>query len=210
MSILLVQVPVSALSIDEVKCPDRDKSQILDHLVRYFAKFDPLPAITVALSEEGVATVVRGHNYLLAARILARATVRAVVASPPHSSEIVKRFLARADVTPLDWEAIKAGEDQNPRPRGWHVFFFERPLSVEEKQAFDNAARELFAEPNLQVLHDDSGPAAEFEASTPVTEPTWARRHLDVFAGFARDYVPIVSYQGRRFTALWSAPSAPA
>ncbi len=101
MGMLLVQVPVSAVSIDEERFPDRDTVHILEHLVHYCAKFDPLPAITVVV-EDGKVQVIRGHKYLAAARALARSTIRAVVASPP-SSEAVKEFLACKDVTVLDW-----------------------------------------------------------------------------------------------------------
>lgn len=198
MAILLVQIPVGAVSIDETRLPDRDESQILEHLVHYCGKFDPLPAITVVI-EGTTATVVRGHKYLLAARALGRPSVRAVVASPPSSAE-VKPFLSGSGVMVLDWEAIKAKEEQDLTPMGWHVFFFGRSLSNEEKRAFDEGVGALFSDRNsIHVLHDDSGPLAEFEAPTPVTDPEWMAKHLAVFTRFARQHAPIVSYQGRRF-----------
>lgn len=197
VTILLVQLPVAAVSIDETISPDRDDSLILEHLVRYCAKFDPLPAITIAI-ERDAARVIRGHKYLIVARMLGRATIRAVVASPPSSVD-VKQFTARRDVTVLDWEAIKAKEGEDRNPSGWHVFFFERPLSIEEKRTFERATRELFADPTIDVLHDDSGPVAEFEARTPVTDTDWAARHLEVFRRYDREQVRIVSFQGRRF-----------
>jgi len=167
-------------------------------LVQYCGKFEPLPAITVAI-ERNTATVVRGHKYLLAARELGRPSVRAVVASPPSSAE-VKRFLSSSGATVLDWEAIKAEEEHDRRPTGWHVFFFGRPLSDEEKLAFDDGVGSVFAEStSLHVQHDDSGPLAEFEAPTPVTDLEWMAKHLAVFTRFARQHAPIVSYQGRRF-----------
>lgn len=197
--ILLVQLPVAAVSIDEAKFPDRDESHFLEHLVRYCEKFEPLPAITVAVEGNKV-KVIRGHKYLVAARMLGRPTIRAVIASPSASDE-VKTFLARGDVTTLDWEAIKAKEDQEPNPRGWHVFFFARSLSSEEKLDFNQRVWTLFSDRTISVVHDDVGPVAEFEAYTPVTDAAFAARHLETFKLFSNERVAIVSYQGRRFGA---------
>jgi hypothetical protein len=130
--------------------------------------------------------------------MLGRPRIRAVVASPASARD-VKRFLSRADVTALDWEAIKAREAQDLNPKGWHVLFFGRPLSSEEKRVFDDEVRTLFANPTVDVLHDDSGPAAEFEARVPVTDEAWFGAHLGVFTRFHRTHVPIVSFQGSRF-----------
>lgn len=65
-------------------------------MVHYCEKFDPLPAVTVAVNAESV-VVIRGHKYLLAARALKRPSIRAVVAAPPSSREEVSAFLARKD-----------------------------------------------------------------------------------------------------------------
>jgi len=199
MSMLLVQVPVSAVVIDEARSPDADRRLLLDHLIRYCARFEPLPAITLAV-EGNTAMVVRGHKYLLAARALGRPTIRAVI-SPPIESAAVQAFLARADVETLDWERIKADEASDPTPLGWQVFFFERALSPDEKADFDRRARGLFAgtEPQVEVLHDDDGPVAELLAPVPVGDHAWARRHLEAFTGFSNERVKIVSFQGARF-----------
>jgi hypothetical protein len=199
VTILIARIPVTAVGIDQVRYPDRDQSHIFDHLVRYCAKFDPLPAVTVVV-EGASATVIRGHKYLQAALALGRPTVRAVIASPP-SGGAVRAFLARVDVVLLDWDRIKAEEELERTPIGWHVFFFERSLSSAEKADFDDLVGALFAgvDRDILVAHDDTGPAAEFQARTPVTDEVWARRHLDAFSTFSRDRARIVSYQGRRF-----------
>lgn len=197
MGVLLVEVPVEIVSIDESASPDRDNSFILDHLVRYCSKFAPLPAITVSI-ERGTATVVRGHKYLIAARRLGRSTIRAVVRSQPAGAE-VHNFLSRSDVMVLDWEAIKSKEEKVGRPRSWHVFYFERPLSTDEKRAFATEVRRLFSDPTIEVLHEDTGPVAEFEADTPIEDPLWTTQHLATFRRFSNERVSILSYQGRRF-----------
>jgi hypothetical protein len=196
LAILLVQIPPELAYIDEARSPDRDRHYIFDHLLRYLAKFDPLPAIGIEI-EQGKGRVVRGHKYLTAARILGRGTVRAVIVSPP-TSEDVQQFLARPEVTVLDWEAIRAKEDEERNPRGWQIFYFERPLSDAEKRAFDSAVRELHEGQTIDILHDDSGPVAEFEANISMDED-WMRSHLATFLRFDREHVRIVSFQGGRF-----------
>lgn len=51
MPILLVQVSLDVVSLDAA-VPDRDDSQVFDHLLRYCAKSDPLPAITITVIGE--------------------------------------------------------------------------------------------------------------------------------------------------------------
>ncbi len=82
------------------------------------------------------------------------------------------------------------------------MFFFERRLTLQEKEAFDARVALLFAsvEPTaIRVHHDDDLKLAEFEARTPGGDHTWATEYLFTFAGFSREVVRIVSYQGRRF-----------
>jgi len=198
MGILLVQIPVAAVSTDE-RFPDGDDSFIPEHLRYYCAKFDPLPAITIVV-EEDRAIVVRGRKYLLVARDLGRTEVRAVVASSAEESD-VKALLARDDVTILDWTRLEEAEELERVPRAWHVFFFERALAPDERMEFDSRVQSLFAEFEnpVRVIHHDSGPVAEFEARSPVTDRAWAAKHLAVFTAVSRECVRIVSYQGRKF-----------
>ena len=51
---LLVQVPVSAVALDESRYPMRGDRHIFEHLVRYCAKFDPLPAIEVVIHRQSI------------------------------------------------------------------------------------------------------------------------------------------------------------
>lgn len=62
MSLVLVSVPVAAITIDESKYPDRDDGFVLTHLERYLRKFAPLPAVTLSV-EDDAPTVVRRHKY---------------------------------------------------------------------------------------------------------------------------------------------------
>ena len=204
MFILLADVPPAVVSIDEFRFPDRDRTQIFEHLVRYCSKFDSLPAITI-LIENTKATVVRGHKYLLAAHALGRATIRAVITGSPTKQDF-ESFLSRTQSKGLDWETIKTAEARVPAPKGWHVFFFAHSLSSEQKIIFDEIVTILFPDQNIYVTYDEASPLAEFKAKTPVTDVVWMAKHLDAFATFSRVEVPIVSYQGRRF-GLTAAPS---
>jgi hypothetical protein len=199
MPILLAQVPTNAVTVDDERYPDRDELHVLAHLMRYCSKFDPLPAITIVV-EGDTAIVVRGHKYLKAAIQLGRATLRAVIASPPGEAR-VRKFLARPDVTVLDWESIKAAEEKEVTRLGWHIFYFERPLSSEEKRDFDERVSKLFPMPGgpVPVTHDDAGPLAEFQVQTPVQDEAAARAHHNVFAAFSSNRARIVTYQGMRF-----------
>ena len=196
MTILLADVPLAAIAIDETRFPDREQKLVPAHLLRYFEKFDPLPAIVLAIEDER-AIIVRGHKYLAAARALGRPTIRAVINSPSTRDE-VRAFLGRPDVAVLDREEIRTKEAEQPNPSGWHVFFFKRILSDGEKLQFDDLVRSLF-HGSIRIIHDDTGPVAEFEAATPVTDEAWASTSLASFSSFSQDVVTIVSYQGRRF-----------
>lgn len=197
VAIVLVEVPTGAVTLDEVKYPDRDTSLVFEHLVRYCSRFEPLPAIGVALNGRTV-TVVRGHKYLRAAKVLGRPSIRAVVvgASPREDLDMA---IAAVGGKLLDWEGIRDAERNEPVPMGWHVFFFARPLSADEKASFERVVSSAFPGVPVRVEHDDAGPAAEFEAPTPVTDESWARRNLGAFSAFSEECVPIVSYLGRRF-----------
>jgi len=169
------------VSIDAARSPDRDDSFVFEHLVHYCSKFEPLPAIGIEI-EGRTARVVRGHEYLLAATALGRSAIRAVVTGAPKS-EKVKAFVAEVGARFLDWEAIKAAEQRQPVPMGWHVVFFRRPLSPAEKAAFDMVVTGLFDD-SVRVDHHDAGPVAEFEAPTPVTDEAWATKYLGALSGF--------------------------
>lgn len=198
---LLVQIPVDVTALD-ARYPDRDDSLIESHLVRYCSKFDPLPAVTIRI-EGPSAIVTRGHKYLAVAKRLKRTRVRAVIASPEYDPD-VKKFLARDDVEQLNWDKIKTTEASELTPRGWHVFFFERQLSSDERCVFDALIVRLFADfaqdSVIDVQHDESEPAAEVFARTPVESEQWARDCRTALAEFGRTHVRIVSYQGRRFS----------
>lgn len=198
MTFVLFETPVESVRRMDLKYPDRQASFIFEHLLEYCSKFDPLPAISIAVEGDGL-FVTRGHKYLDCAVALARPTIRAVL--PTGSDEVRKALLSRPDVKVLDWEAIKSREATDVRPRGWHVLFLQQMLSATQKLHLENEIREQFGDITLRVSHDDSRRLAEFEAQTPVTDIVWGRAWLDRLSTFSRHHVEIVSYQGDRFGA---------
>jgi hypothetical protein len=196
----VVTIPVSVIALDTKQVAERDTSFVLAHLTRYFSKFDPLPMIGVRI--DGAALLVtRNPEYVEAARALGRPRIRALVES--HASpEDLERFLARSDVERLDWKVLLAEMDAaDPSPMAWHVVYFERPLSVEEKQAFDREVALVGTADAMtaHVHHDDAGPVAELEAVTHVHDRRWVNELGYRLNQFSRNHVRIVSYQGRKY-----------
>jgi hypothetical protein len=139
----LIEIPVELVRVDEARFPDRDRSQVFEHLVAYLSLVDTLPAISVRVEPAGP-VVTRGHKYLRAARRLGRPVIRAVVgrASAPDAVDALMR---RPDVTELDWAAIEAAERAHPVAEQWHVFHFARPLDQAEKDRFAAGVAGFFA-----------------------------------------------------------------
>ncbi len=196
MPITIARVPIHLISEPEGSL-NTDSTLIMEHLVRYLRRCDELPAVTLRVDEDDV-TISRGHTYLQAAKALDRETIRAVV--QPANSAGAKALLAHPDVTVLDWHAVQKREAKTQRPRGWHVFYFARPLTEAERTAFEDRIVLMFGQ-KVAVSFDDTGPCAEFEAETPVNDGEWSRQYLDVVRGFSDSYVKVVSFQGRRFAA---------
>jgi len=201
MTIVLVELPVADSRINLSTHPCRDTGWIQEHLEYYCSKFDPLPAIGIEIDGSRI-NVRHGHAYVTAARTLGRQRMRAVVLSPPDRAD-VDGFLNRPDVKRLNVDEIRAREEADRTPRNWHVFFFDRPLSADEKGDFDQRVGTLF-DPwqqgdAIRVHHDDARALAEFEANTPITDHGWARENLASFREFSHTRAPIVSYAGRRF-----------
>lgn len=198
MTFFLFEAPIESVRLDESKYPDREKGLIFEHLLLYCSKFDPLPAISIAV-DGGELFVTGGHKYLECAAALGRRTIRAVL--PSASDDVIKLLLRRSEVKPLDWDAIKKRESIETSVRGWHVLFFERPLSAVDKLGFESQVSEQFDGEAVHVSYDNSRRSAEFEAQTPLNDFVWARALRERLSLFSRRHVQIVSYQGRRFGA---------
>jgi hypothetical protein len=206
MPIQLVALPPSQVVLDETRFPDDDDSWIYEHLLHYCSLFDPLPAITVFVEPDGPA-LTRGHKYLRIARELERPRIRAVI-DPASDERAVSGLTRRPDVETLDWAEIDRRERATPVAEVWHVFYFERPLTDEEKLRFTREVADFFEDLGWaarerarigEVRHNDEERRAEFLARTPVADESWYAKYLATMTHFSREVVPIVSYQGRRF-----------
>jgi hypothetical protein len=211
MAIQLIELPPKRVRFDEARFPDRDDSWVFEHLRHYLSLLDLLPAISVHVDEEGP-LVTRGHKYLRIAQELDRRTIRAQI-EPSSEAGAVAKLLSQPDVEELDWEAIDAGEQATPVVDQWHVFFFERPLSSDEKARFDreiagfftsldhlsSAAGEDVSIPRVE--HDDQTRRAQFVARVHVGDESWYARYLAAVRRFSSEAARVVSFQGTRFGA---------
>jgi hypothetical protein len=200
MASLVVELPTQMVKVDEDRFSDLDRSLILEHLKYYFSRFEPLPAVTVRLVDQE-AFVVAGHKYVAAAVALGRPRLRAIV-DPASDGEAVSRLLALDGVQRLDLDALEKEEARNPVPLAWHIVFFGRPLTPEQRTAFSKAMGELAGSTRGSpptVAYDESGTRAELRMPTPVFDHDWATDLLRALSDFHEAHTPIVSYQGRAF-----------
>lgn len=199
MPIDLVLIAVDRVVVDIARFPDSDMGFVPEHLLHYCAKLEELPAITVRV-EGDRAILVRGHEYLAIAKNLGRSRIRAVV-DPGSSRHDVERFLRGKDVEVLDWEKMRSEEESTPVISAWHVIYFCDSLSLEQKCVFNELVAAV-VEPEAHtcpVQHDDSGPLVEFKIATPLDDRRWINDFLHRLSEFNARYVPIASYQGRRY-----------
>jgi hypothetical protein len=209
MSIQLIALPPEEVQLDEGRFPDRDDSLIFEHLLHYCSLLETLPAVRVLVDWEQV-VITRGHKYLRIALQLGRSKIRAVI-DPSSVANAVVMLKSQPGVEKMDWDEIDTLERATPMVDQWHVFFFERPLTKEEKTHFEIDVVHFFeglAHPTQAevgassvrcIRYDDQGPSAEFLTRTPVGDESWYGPYFAVAKRFSSEIVRVVSYQGRRF-----------
>lgn len=191
--------------------PDPDSSLIYEHLEHYCSKFaesSPLPAITL-IEKSGALGITRGHKYLQVANKLGMQTIRAIV-SDDAGSGIIKELLRSGNARQLDSNEIARELHDTQVIEGWHVFYFESELSLEQRNEFETQIVGFFRclpSPLLSgrlrkidgLQYLGHGRSGEFRATTPVGDPSWFPLFHRVCLLFHRDVARITSYQGRRF-----------
>lgn len=209
MAIQLIALPPEEVLFDEERFPDRDDSFVFEHLLHYCSLMETLPAIRILVNQDRI-VVTWGHKYLRIALILARPKIRAVI-DPASDAAATAGLKNQPGVEKLDWDEIDALERATPVVDNWHVFFFERPLTSDEKALFEAQIVGFFerlehpatagadGSPIHCIRYDDNGPYAEFLARTPVGDESWYGPYLAVVKRFSSESVRIISYQGRRF-----------
>ncbi|WP_254563965.1 hypothetical protein [Oscillatoria sp. HE19RPO] len=209
MSILIIEIPPSKVLIDETLFPDKHKEEfVYEHLRHYCSKFYPIPTIEIAIYNNSV-FVTAGHLYLKIARELGCPKIRAVIDKKSPTNSIVK-LLNSPDITQLDWQSLIQDDDE-PICYIWLVFFFIHALSKKEKFAFEDKILGFFSKINLpdwadaskkriknmKYINLDSG--IEFQAYLPIEDERWYARSRAILMDFHFKYVPIISFQGRKF-----------
>jgi hypothetical protein len=209
--LLVVEIDPDDVKVDESVFPNKWKDTfIYEHLRYYCSKFSPLPAISIYVTAEG-ATVTRAHQYLSIAKDLRRKSIRAIV---DHNSpkEAVEQLLQKPSVTALDYQKLRAEEDEALFSYGWFVFFFERPLGAEERELFERKIVDYLKQTPLpprfeaverikELNYPYAGHCAEVEAFTSL-DPRWYGAFRIVLMDFHKNVTPIVSFQGTRFSSI--------
>lgn len=209
MPITLVEIESDKIVVDESRFLD-DVMQsyvVYDHLRYYCSKFSPLPAISVQV-ESDVAFVVRRHWYLEIAKDLRIPRIRAVIENSVDAA--VQSFLLQPSVGQIDWQEARKAEEEASIGYSWYVYFFERPLTAEERGVFEVQIVDFFRRlelPGWAELDDErirnlsypqEGLCAEFQAFVPSGDERWYAASLSVINKFHKECVPLVSFQGLR------------
>lgn len=192
---IVCEVAPSYLSVDVSEADGAEPGTILAHRIKAIARMSRPPTVQIDLSA-GDARVVRGRKDVLAARAVGRPFVHAIVLGNPEPAAI-DSFLRRVGGRQVDWRALRDSDERATIERGWHSFYFARPLAIAEKEAFNETMRVLFGAA-IDVVHDDLGPSAEFEADTPVNDHGWAQRFVAAISALRRARVEIVTENGLR------------
>jgi hypothetical protein len=66
------------------------------------------------------------------------------VIQPSSARDSVMNLMRRSDVEKLDWDEIDTLERATPVVDQWHVFYFERPVTNDEKLRFDHEVAGFF------------------------------------------------------------------
>src|SRR5262249_16678982 len=170
------------LTINEEKSPDRETEYIYEHLKYCLSKTQLLPAAIITL-DCGLPVVTRGHKYVRIAVELGRPSIPAIIVGEVPNDD-VQRFLAQEGVRIVDPETIRREEEELSVADGEHVFFFEKPLSVQQKRAFEEEFVGFFTRldsvllrnrprsiPKARFSHE--GYCAECFATTPAGDESW-------------------------------------
>ncbi|MFZ6682186.1 hypothetical protein ACO0LI_30175 [Undibacterium sp. Tian12W] len=205
---LIANIPVVAVK-EDISYPDRNTSQVYDHLKYTLSRPVPfpLPAIGVSLADEGI-VVTRGHKYLRIARELGVTSIRAFLDAKKFASSDPLELLPEGSEL-VSGEELE-DEGRIPVVRGFHVYFFDRPLNEVQQAEFISAVGSFFENLDTPLLQDSDkrllswgfpceGRCVEFEANFPVGDRSWANDYLKVTLDFSKNVARILTFQGSLF-----------
>ncbi len=182
-----------SLPIGEYDEPSR--GYFLEHLTHYCSLFSPSPPVTLDF-EQGQVGVVRGMRYLRVARELGRKRTLGVVV---HSD-------VPSLVADPSWKRIGAELIQlQPVPdciEAWHVFYFRRPLQVDERTMFVDAATSGGLIANRIAWHDHGAACDLLVEDMRASVPHQFHEVVANVRDFDATVVPIVSFQGVDFERM--------
>ena len=201
------EVPTSLVATD-ARSPDTDVRFVYEHL-KFFLSLPrefPLPAIEVAF-EGGKVIVIDGHKYLRIANELGIPTIRTYAVT--KAADAAARALAQLGVRAIPREILQR-EESLEVVRQNHVYFFEKPLGVQEKQRFREDIAGFFVRLRSPLLEEGvnrqiesrfpfEGLCGEFGARVPVADPAWPASYLEESRKFSRQVRRIVTFQGALF-----------
>lgn len=211
MAVIVLEVPVGDLPTESRLLPASAPPWrfVIDHLVYYCSKFDPLPAIRLLVTPEGL-QVTGGHVYVDVARRLGRQRIRAII-DPESDPREVDALGRSANVDEVDWRSEETERVSVRAHLRLHVVFFGRPLDDSEPNDFFSLVEQyhdgLWETRRTRPFDGSVMPSAayhselavaELEAWSP-TDEAWFGSWVETLMKFDRDVAPIASYQGQVF-----------
>ena len=198
---VLIRTRPGSIEIDRAAVSP-DHEIVPAHFRHYLQREPDLPAITVTV-RDGRAFVTSGLEVLTAALELGRESIRAVIASGTPQSDI-DRLLTSPDVIQLAWtDDVSKSYATNA---GWFVFYLAPGFEPAQAQDLYETIVASIRGPKLDQVDRTEHPTwdaasglVEFEVATPNDE-SWYTDLLRAIGQFHRTRVPIVSFQGRRWT----------
>jgi hypothetical protein len=214
MKSLFLDAPITTISrpANYIEADTRHIYSHLKHMLSLSSMF-PFPAVRVRLEGKGL-VLVSGAFYWQAAGELGKDKIRAVLEFDdvnPGSLEDLP-----PDVRRIPDEELKS-ESVVPVVRGWHVYFFEGPLSEAERDLFQSKVCGFFERLETPLIPSGTKrvfscdflcefTCAQFEALIPVADKSWFKNYRDVSVEFSNDTHRILSFQGACFVANDAGP----
>jgi hypothetical protein len=193
---------------ESFKQAKKGQEYIYEHLKYALSKGPFFPSISVEVAENSIIAT-KGFHYLLIAKDLNRCRIRAII-EDSSSEKAVQKLLSNPSIQVIDW---KKELDESPFVDwSWFIYFFEKPLSPEQKVKFEEQVVEFYKSFTLppkwqgakgrirNLSYPFNGLCAEFEAYTPTGEHRdWHRGLTSINLVFHRETAPIVSFGGSTF-----------
>jgi hypothetical protein len=207
---LLLEVYTDRLLINQVQqLSESEKYFIFEHLLYTVSKLSAVPTLLVKI-EPCKITIKYGYYYFEIAKILKKEMVKLVV-DPSSSESCIQDFIQVSSAKILNWGDEVRDNSFSLIEFSWHVFFFERAINDYEKKIFEETIINFLGTLKLPIWADNScdrirslsyqhlGQSVEFEAYIPIGDESWHQKSRALLIDFHLKYVPIVSYQGRKF-----------